>query len=243
MIDTLFLHRNSPVPAGEQELKFLIPAHAAAGMRRWLGTVLQPHRTFEQSTICSIYFDTASRQSFREKEASDHRKTKYRLRWYADAQGVPLKGPAFMEIKEKQGAARRKHRIPLHIPAAQLADTPLTDPLFEGLFQRCAAHGAPKPDVTLRPMLELRYERRRYRHAIFPETFCLDSNIRCKRVHPASLPQAHGRPLDFCIFEQKGSSQHPQPILQALPRFGARRASFSKYFLAVLQLQPDMEIA
>jgi hypothetical protein len=149
--------------------------------------------------------------------------------------------PAFIEFKEKQGAARRKKRIALRVPPAQLAETPLTDALFLRLIQSSLGDMASKVE-GLRPLLELRYERRRFTHPVFAESFCLDSNIRCVRTRPGCLPQAHGQPLDHAVFEQKGEAQQPLPVLQALPRFGARRASLSKYFLAVRQLLPETEI-
>lgn len=240
MPGSLFSLRNA-VPVGEQELKFHVPGLAVAGLRRWLDQAFRPHRKHPVTTICSIYFDSPDRLSFREKEASDYSKTKYRVRWYADAAGQPLDTPAYMEIKEKHGAARRKYRVPLSTPAAELAGTPLTDALFSRLFQRANTPGVPLPPTEIRPVLELRYDRYRYGHPVFPETFCLDTRIRCTRTHPASLPQAHGRPLDHGVFEQKGQAVQPLPVLQALPRFGARRAAISKFFLAILQLKPDSE--
>ena len=242
MLFPAFSRRNSQ-PLGEQELKFHVPGHASSAVRRWLAAAFRPHGKHAVSTICSIYFDSRSGQSFREKEASDFRKTKYRIRWYADSSGRASEHPAYLEIKEKHGAARVKRRVPLSVPAARIAEMPLTDQWFTSIFGRATAEGRAAPEQDLRPVLELRYERHRYAHAAFTETFCLDSNIRCTRTHPACLPQAHGRPLDHGVFEQKGAAQQPLPVLQALPRFGARRASISKYFLAILQLQPHSEIA
>lgn len=220
-----------------------MPGHASSSLRRWLDAAFRPHQKHAISTICSIYFDTPSRLSFGEKEASDHRKTKFRIRWYADASGTPLDTPAYLEIKEKHGAARRKRRIALPVSPRTLAETALTDSLFAGIFQRSLPSDTASPGEALRPVLELRYERHRYGHPVYAETFCLDSDIRCTRTHPACLPQAHGSPLDHSVFEQKGAAQQPLPVLQALPRFGVRRASLSKYFLAILQLQPNSDIA
>jgi hypothetical protein len=233
-----FSHKNYQ-PAGEQELKFHVPKPAAPAMTRWLESVFRPHREHAVSTICSIYFDSAHRVSFREKEASDYRKTKYRIRWYADEAGVPLKSPAYLEIKEKHGAVRRKYRSVLPMPAAELAATPLTDALWTGIFRRHATGKQPIPAMELRPVLELRYHRRRYTHPVFSETFCLDSDIRCLRTHPGCLPPAQGGALEHNVFEQKGQASHPLPVLQSLPRFGVRRDALSKYFLMILQLQPE----
>lgn len=228
---------------GEQELKFHVPRHTSPALRRWLDMVFRRHRRHAVSTICSIYFDSADWSSFREKEASDHHKTKYRVRWYADDAGSPLDVPAFLEVKEKHGAARRKYRGALPMPASDLMAAPLTDALFSGMFRRWRAGDAPVPGVELSPVLELRYRRDRYVHPLFTEAFCLDSEICCTRTHPGCLPPAHGKTLGHDVFEQKGRAVGPLPPLQSLPRFGARRASLSKYYLAIRQLQPDHEHA
>lgn len=215
-----------------------MPQHVTDSFRQWLGMTLQPHRSHAETTVCSIYFDTPEGVSFLEKAASDFRKTKYRVRWYADGAGQPLSVPAFIEIKEKHGAARRKFRCPLPMTGAELARTSFRDPSLTGLFQRHSPPGAETPPASLRPVLELRYLRRRYHHPIFPDSFCLDENIRCVRTHPAAAPSGSERPLPLAVFEQKGPSREAVPLLQALPRFGARRAALSKYFLIMLQLLP-----
>lgn len=230
----------SPInqPAGEQELKFHVPRTASLAFRQWLDLTFQRHSRHAVSTICTIYYDTPEGISFLEKAASDYHKTKYRVRWYADGEGRPLTLPAFVEVKEKHGVVRRKYRQPIAVPAAELMTLPFHHPTLMKVFQRHLPEAAPQPPARLRPVLELRYRRHRYRHPLFRETFCLDSDIRCVRTHGGSLPAAQGLVLPHDVFEQKGLAQDPLPLLQALPRFGARRASLSKYFLTVLQLLP-----
>ncbi|QIF04164.1 VTC domain-containing protein [Roseimicrobium sp. ORNL1] len=230
--------RNTASATDELELKFHVPQQMTAPLRQWLGMTLKPHRHHADTTVCSIYFDTPEGLSFLEKAASDYRKTKYRVRWYADAAGRPLATPAFIEIKEKHGATRRKFRQPLPISGADLARMSFRDPSLTGLFQRHLPDGAESPPASLRPVLELRYLRRRYHHPIFPDSFCLDENIRCMRTHPGVAPSGTGHVLPMAVFEQKGPSREAVPLLQALPRFGARRAALSKYFLIMLQLLP-----
>ncbi len=223
---------------GEQELKFHVPRHRSEALRQWLDLTLVPHPDHPFSTLCSVYFDTPESTSLEEKTFSYYSKTKYRLRWYEDAAGKPLPVPAFIEIKAKQGSARHKYRRALPVAAQELCDTPLDAPLFETLFR----HHCPKtgwmPSAPLKPVLELRYRRDRYVHPVFSEAFCLDSHIRCSRTHPAVLPPARGLELPHDVFEQKGRSPDLVPALRALPRFGAQRASISKYFLTVMQLLP-----
>lgn len=232
------LRPQSRPSVNEQELKFHVPQQMAEPFRQWLGMTLLPHRSHGETTVCSIYFDTPEGVSFLEKAASDYRKTKYRVRWYADAAGRPMAVPAFIEVKEKHGAIRRKFRNALPMTGAELAGMSFSEPGFTGLFQRHLPDGAEAPPANLRPVLELRYLRRRYHHPIFPDSFCLDENIRCVRTNPAAIPSGGGRVLGHGVFEQKGPSREPVPQLQALPRFGARRAALSKYFLIMLQLLP-----
>jgi hypothetical protein len=210
-------------------------------LRQWLGITLLPHRSHGETTVCSIYFDTPDGVSILEKAASDYQKTKYRVRWYADARGLPLAVPAFIEVKEKRGATRRKFRNSLPMTGAELAGMSFCEPEFAGLFQRHLPRGAEPPPGALRPVLELRYVRHRYLHPIFPDSFCLDENIHCVRTNPAAIPSGGPHRLSHGVFEQKGPSREPVPQLQALPRFGARRASLSKYFLIMTQLLPHSQ--
>ncbi len=238
-----FLPLSTPLQqAGEQELKFHLPKTATPSFLSWLNSVLDNHSDYPVTTICSIYFDTSDGASMLEKANSYYSKTKYRIRWYADAQGNLLPSPPYLEIKQKQGSARHKYRAPLPISAAELSVRPLDDHGFFDFFRRhCPSDLA--PETPIRPVLELRYLRHRYGHPLFPSAFCLDSEIRCVRTNPAALPAPSGLPLDHDVFEQKGGSADVLPILRALPRFGARRMAISKYFLTLLQLQPDSPYA
>lgn len=234
----------SPLPpAGEQEIKFLIPRHQSPAFRSWLQSQFVPHPTHGLCTVCSIYFDTPDQASFREKEASDYFKSKYRIRWYASPSGETLPVPAHLEVKLKEGVSRTKHRVALPVPAAHLAGWSLDDPRLADLYRQHLPADLQLPAGGLRPVVEIRYLRQRWQHAVFPETFCLDSDIRAVRTRSGVMPPAHGGVLPFDVFEQKGRSVHPLPALRALPRFGARRAAVSKYFLTVRNLQPHGELA
>lgn len=235
---------NAPAPQrspGEQELKFLVPKDRSPAVRSWLDMTFQPHPSYAVCTICSIYFDTAELTSMTEKAESYFSKTKYRIRWYEDAVGEPLPVPAFMEIKEKHGKARHKYRAALPIHPRELLTTPLDAPFFDGLFrEHCPkSAGAALPSSPLKPVLELRYVRHRYVHPVYEDAFCLDSEIRCTRTHPGILPSASGLLLAHDVFEQKGIHEDPLPVLRPLPRFDAQRTSVSKYYLSILQLQPN----
>ncbi len=227
------------LPPGEQELKFHIPRHQSESLRQWLDLTLRPHPQHARSTLVSVYFDTADNTSLHEKTFSYYSKTKYRLRWYEDDAGKPLPVPAFIEIKAKQGSTRHKYRRTLPLSARELRDTPLDAPWFETVFRNHCPQSGCLPSAPLRPVLELRYQRDRYEHSVFPEAFCLDSHIRCTRTNPALLAPAQNLELTHDVFEQKGRSRDLVPALRALPTFGAQRASISKYFLTVMQLLPE----
>jgi hypothetical protein len=97
----------------------------------------------------------------------------------------------------------------------------------------------PEVRAHLVPVLELRYRRSRYTHPVYRSSFCLDSNIRCTRTHPAFAAATSRKIMAHDVLEQKSGSPDPLPPLRALARFGARRASLSKYYLIMRQLNPD----
>lgn len=231
--------RKEQLPFNEQELKFYVPGTLTWSLRSWLEKTLLPHPVYPSATIHSVYFDTATGRSFQEKAESYFHKTKYRLRWYCDAHGHPLDEPAFAEVKEKNGSARRKLRIAIPLSGSVVSRLPLDSEELEMLFHRHLPP-ASAPAGRLIPMLDLRYERTRYVHPLFGETFCLDTNIRCQRTHPGYLRPPSGKPLDFSVFEQKGPSPDLLPPFRALPRFHLRKASVSKYFLITSQLLPSV---
>lgn len=224
---------------GEYEIKYEIPWHTVPALSQWLALTFPADREHPWSTICSVYLDTPALDSLEEKAASFYEKTKYRVRWYADASGQPLSEAAFFEIKEKSGAVRRKRRARIPFRIAELSSLPLDDPRwFSCLMQQDLL--PPATVASLRPVLELRYQRHRYRHPLTGDSICLDSDIRCVRSHPAFFPATAGRTLGLHIVEQKGPSSDPLPALRSLPRFLARRASLSKYYLVSRQLiDPD----
>lgn len=223
------------LPFNEQELKFYVPGALTWSLLSWLEKTLLPHPVYPSATIHSVYFDTATGRSFQEKAESYFHKTKYRLRWYCDGHGRPLDEPAFAEVKEKNGSARRKLRIAIPLSGSVVAKLSLDSVELEELFHRHLPR-ASAPAEKLIPMLDLRYERTRYVHPLFGDTFCLDKNIRCQRTHPGHLRPPSGKPLDFSVFEQKGASTDLLPPFRALPRFHLRKASVSKYYLITSQL-------
>jgi hypothetical protein len=133
-------------------------------------------------------------------------------------------------------------RIALRMSTQHLAETPLTDPVFARIIQRSLGGMMTGPEKLV-PLLELRYERHCYTHPVSAGFFCLDSPILCARTHPASGLEAHGLPLAHAVFEQRLAAHQPLPFMQALPRFGARRSSVSKYALTFRQFQSRPEIA
>jgi hypothetical protein len=108
------------------------------------------------------------------------------------------------------------------------------------IFHRFFPGVSSLPAAGLRPVLELRYRRQRYGHALFSESFCLDTEISCTRAREGG-EGALMRVLPYDVFEQKGMAVHPLPVLRPLPGFGARRSSISKYFLILQQLRAQTD--
>ena len=99
-----------PRAALERELKFALPEARAGIAGRMLDALCRPDPQFTAAVVSTIYYDTPHLRLLREKLDSDFLKTKVRLRWYGAIAGDPGGGRAFLEVKTRVGALRRKAR-------------------------------------------------------------------------------------------------------------------------------------
>lgn len=176
----------------------------------------------------SVYFDTPALDSWREKANGDAFKRKVRVRWYRGAAGG--RTAAFLEVKDRIGAARDKARVRFEWDAAFLDGAPLDDPGFAELLRAGAeAGGFALPLAALVPSVSIRYRRSRWVCPATGSRLSVDSAVRCTRANGSLLPFAGPLGSPVVVVEAKSPSARAWPFGPALVRAGFRMRSFSKY--------------
>ena len=217
------------------ERKFVAPAQAWAGAMAVLSTHCVPEAPHPRGIVESIYFDDEWFSSYWEKSDGDTYKRKVRLRWYAEegdeTRDATGEIQAFLDVKDRIGAAREKRHIAFRADAALLTRAPLRDPALRELLQReVRAAGLPVSGALV-PTIGIRYCRHRFVCPCTGARINLDSEICSPRANSdlftGSAPLTSGR----VVCEAKAGTVPEYPWGEALMRLGFRSQSFSKYGL------------
>ncbi len=216
------------IEALEFERKFMIPRSRCEAAVSCLDAFCRRDPSYSAGIVSSIYFDTPRLRLLQEKEDSTLYKTKVRLRWYEDLGAGPI-GRSFLEIKSRVGLRRAKRRYPVELEAAQLSTAALTDPRILAALENLDQD----PTVAtlgLRPVLVVRYQRRRWIDPVTGARISLDRSISVPSTNPRILPHTSFVRLPAVILEIKNSSGAIPPNLHFLRALKAEPCSFSKYF-------------
>ena len=212
--------------AADIEQKFVAGAALTAAAVRWLGLVCKSDPVFPESTVFTVYYDTPALDSLYEKRNSDYLKTKVRLRWYEV--GGRFTDSAFLEVKTRQGPRRRKHRVTLPFRTDWPTRGSLDVPSLRHVPRRLRTIGL-VTTADQRPVLLVRYRRRRFLDPRTGLRVCLDNDIRAPAAGRVAGLAPHPLPLPLAVFELKGpGDQVPEPY-RLLTTLGFRKTSFSKY--------------
>lgn len=216
----------------EYELKLEVGRFRVEALAAHLAAFCRPDPKYPSNSVVSVYFDTPDLRLLGEKIDSHYLKTKVRLRWYEDDAEVDAGSSAteaFLEVKRRIGSRRRKARFETGLSGADLRDEPLHSRAFLGLPEQLLQRGLDLPG-PLRPLMTIRYHRRRFVEPFSGSRVCLDTEIRVTaldlaRLPPAALPAA----LPGGVLEIKGQNAALPPALTHLSAAGAFKSSFSKY--------------
>ena len=96
------------------ELKYLLPAADARGLRTVLAAEPGPDFRRIGGWVTTVYFDLPDRRLARAALERPEENLKLRLREYFDDEGAPCSRFVWFEIKERQGSTSRKSRFRLH---------------------------------------------------------------------------------------------------------------------------------
>lgn len=210
----------------DYETKYTTSNSKSLGIKGWLEANFPADPDFPEAVISSIYFDTQNLKHLDEKLASDHIKSKFRIRWYEDPVTREKSDVCFLEFKHKIGEHRNKRRIKMPNDFCEL---PLEDSRFFAILDELRIHEGKVLD-HLYPSFIVSYTRKRF---ILPESgmrLCVDYNINVPRVNMRLIKRPIKRKyLSTCVFELKGASAVLPRELYYLEKMGLVKDSFSKY--------------
>ena len=211
------------------ERKFLLTPSQYEGLMRVLPEYMQADQ-YGESTILSLYLDTADSLLIRRSLEKPVYKEKLRLRSY----GVPGDGDnVFLEVKKKVQGVVYKRRICLPLARAMECLAREFIPAAGGQIGREIAYMLRR--YRLRPAVLLAYDRTAYAEMEpSPDRLriTIDRNIRSRRTDLDLRLGAEGEPLlspGMRLMEVKTARAIPMWLCAALDQYGIRQTSFSKY--------------
>ena len=210
-----------------REQKYLLPESAAAQLRQLMAQHMDPDR-YAKSTVCSIYYDTPDCRIIRRSLEKPEYKEKLRLRSYGQ---VTPEQTVFLELKKKYKGVVYKRRVslPYQQAVAYMADP---DAVLDcGQIGReidyCKGFYG-----TLRPMLQLSYERLAWRSHDGSIRVTLDWDLRFRIEAPDLTAPISGEkmlPEGQYLMEIKVPESMPLWLTEFLSRHRLYKTSFSKY--------------
>lgn len=208
------------------ETKYVASNSVAAKTRSWMWHNFLPDPAYPEAIISSIYFDTPDFYHLKEKDESEHFKSKYRIRWYSDIKTKEPLSNAFFEVKLKIGENRFKKRV---MNESSFHDIDLNSDVFFNHFRSLNSFTGYFPG-HLFPAIQINYTRTRYIDPLTKLRLCVDSDIHIKRIGQRII-QRQFKPnyLTNCVLEVKGPSAIAPKRLTNIEYFGFKKNSFSKY--------------
>ncbi|MBQ7666810.1 MAG: VTC domain-containing protein, partial [Kiritimatiellae bacterium] len=199
--------------------ELLVAAHSA------------PDAEHPAGVLESVYFDTPDLKSHAEKTDGDAVKRKIRIRWYPDSRPLPDgTRTAFLEVKDRIGAARDKARFEFRYDAGFLDNAPLDDRGFADMLSRALRDaGFAFSAAPYAPTVAIRYARKRFVCPATGSRLSVDSRICATRANAALIPFAAPLACPCVVVEAKSGTARQWPFGAALVRMGYRLSGFSKY--------------
>ena len=228
-------HSFGDVQISNYELKFTFPPQSTVAIEAWLRASCRPDGTHPINTVSSIYYDTPDWRHLREKANGDYLKSKLRLRWYSRENArseSKTRAPrrAYAELKRKIGSQRDKQRVEVALDVEWLEEAALNATELLSLPSDLVSRGFTLPSPIV-PTVLIAYQRQRYLDLRTGTRINLDNNIRVRRSNPQMIQPGRPTAVATPVIEFKGPLDRLPHGFETLLRFGARRASFSKYLM------------
>lgn len=194
----------------------------------WLSHMCLPDPKYPIGKLNTLYYDTFDLKFYREKINGDYLKTKVRLRWYDEIDNTPPK-KVFLEIKMRDGSARKKVRKILPIDSITHKRPAFEDVFFRKLIDEFSKDFHDKIPFDLFPVINIKYERRRFFCPFSGARVCLDTNITTNWINMMILPGYDSSFIPFTVIEIKDAKMVEIPWLKELYNMRFLNRSFSKY--------------
>jgi hypothetical protein len=213
-----------------RERKFIGPANCADLCLDILNHYCLADPDYSEGFLESIYYDDHRLSAYWEKMDGNAYKCKYRVRWYPGT-GLLAGGrrQAFLEVKNRIGAARDKQRFMITAERKLLEEAHLYDPALQSLLYAGAAGAGVIIPWDLVPTVSIRYHRRRYVCPHSGSRVCFDTELRTGRINSEVLPANGPITSGLVICEVKSGKNVEWEWAGSLSRAGLRLDSFSKY--------------
>lgn len=216
------------------ERKFFVPSEKIGFAYNLLRQVCLQDQEYPKSDISSLYFDTHGLDFYMSSKAGEFRKDKVRIRWYGNTECLQGEMAVFLELKSREGFARRKSRQEVVVESSSLQVADLDRGIVENnvLVGVMAKFGLHLVD-TLRPVILISYNRYRFIDILTGARICLDYDIRSSMI---AKGLGHGEkeiPLQGGVIEVKGSSWELPETLKSINILDTGWSRFSKYSYCV----------
>lgn len=189
-----------------------------------------PDPAYPKGIVNSIYYDSYCLKSYNEKLEGDNLKLKIRIRWYDQwGSSQVSQTKAFIEVKCRIGAARRKSRKEISVPGNLLYSTPLEDKRLVDLLYDHSGNFEDLIPLDLMPVVSISYERQCY---VCPRSrggLCIDMNIQGNRYNSKLFCASNSVSSNMVICEFKDPGIEDLPLGQDLYFAVFKLRSFSKY--------------
>jgi len=181
-------------------------------------------------TVSSIYLDDPEYRGYADKLAGATRRTKYRLRFYAERLGDEA---VQLEHKEKDSQLSWKRTHSFGADDVRRFVRTWSGPVLDHLDPRAGCASA---------VIFVQYRRLAFEHRVHGVRINFDTHLRWSGIDPQRedlVSQAHFEPLreDQVIAEIKVEREYPREVADLVHRWNLHWRATSKYALCIEQMQ------
>jgi hypothetical protein len=180
--------------------------------------------------VHSLYFDTIDLDQYERSASGDFNKDKIRIRWYDEDNIEGNTVPVFIELKTRHGFASSKQREKMIIPVENIKLSRLPQGIVSKTVLNNTIAGFDYfPELPLRPVIKISYNRYRFTEMLTGTRVSLDYNIHSTMIAQELGHREHDLHLEGGVIEVKGPSLELPVTLRKMKILDTDWSRFSKY--------------